>query len=552
MYNINLNKIIKILVIVIILTIVLLSRGCNGTVEIQLIGNEKITIPQNGQYIDLGYNIVGTDNTDDFYVDVSGSVNTNKVGVYPIEYILYNKNGKYISKVKRQVTVTNDKLSNISMYLKGEEEEYFFINDYIDHGIEVYNGSTDISDEVDVISNVDIENIGKYEVRYQIYNNSDFKEMIRKINIIDFDIVKEINEVDLVINLNIDCEDYYYTILPDNTKVYSKYVNYSYDEIGEYEFDIYLRSGSHKKYTVYIDSVDNIGPSGTCTIYYDNSKTTITVNAQDPSGISKYSYNGLDFYGNTTMINSIATNVVIRAYDKRYNYTEIKCKAEYTNSFRNVSTSKNGWVKCKTNFIKENNELEMLMQGYGYKTRGAVSAAAVYLLEYKYDIPYFWGGKYILKGFNPSWGCEQTHKTGSYCSRPTNSDHSLCEWGLDCTGYTTWAFIQAGFDRSVVRLDNQSEGKWGNFSAKQHKYAFSNNNISFANQIKPGDIVWSSTDTGGHVGLVIGVDNDSVQIANMVGPIRTTVIKKTGGRVSGNWNFTHFVLMDEFYMMYGN
>ena len=555
MKNINLNLIIKIFVfVIIILAGVLLFGSLGSKAKLELIGENEITIYQNSVFTDPGYNITETDKPDDFYVTTEGFVNINKTGIYNIEYLLHSKNGKTISTLSRKVIVLEDKLTNVNIKLKGDEEEYFFVNDYIDHGAEAYRDDIDISNEINIVSDIKSETIGKYEVKYQITNGNYEKEAIRKVNIIDYYINENIDYVNLVIDLTIECDNFDYVILPDGKKVYSKYTSYNFDDVGNYDFDVFLKSGSHKKYTINIASIDSTGPTGTCKVTYDNNKTNVTMNVTDPSGISKFSYNGLDFYGNTTLINSIVPNITIRAYDKRNNYSDIKCRAEYGTGFRNINVSndgrvqgKQGYIKCGTDVSKESQEVEALMQSYGYKTRGAVAAAGAYLATYKYDLPYFWGGKWVKKGFNPDWGCTHHVYGKQVCSKAVGSDS--CEWGLDCTGLVSWAFAQAGFDYDVIRQDSMSEGRWGNFNARTHRYDFNKNNMNYINQIKPGDIVHRE----GHVGLVIGVDANNIQIVEMLGPIFVSTLDKTTGRgLSKQKGFTDFVLMDEFYTMYGN
>ena len=279
------------------------------------------------------------------------------------------------------------------------------------------------------------------------------------------------------------------------------------------------------------------------------------MNVSDKSGISKFNYNGLDFYSTTTTINSIISNATVRAYDKFNNYSDIKCKSEYGTGFRNINVDakghlqgKSGYIKCGTSVSRESMELDQLMQSYGYKTRDAVAAAAVYLVNYKYNISYFWGGKTDAKGFDTRWGCRMQHTTEHPCTNPLNSNSSACEYGLDCAGFTRWAFIQAGFSTTVLRAGEQTTGMWGNFNPNKHKYRFNSVNTAYINQIKPGDIIHRE----GHVGLIIGVSADKLQVAEMLGPLLvTTVNKSNGASLSGQVGFTDFDLMDEFYKTYG-
>ena len=310
----------------------------------------------------------------------------------------------------------------------------------------------------------------------------------------------------------------------------------------------------HIKYT--IDNIDKEGPVGTCIVSYEGNKTTITMNATDSSGVTKYSYNGVEFYDKTRTMNSIATNVIIRAYDKYNNYTDIKCKAELTDGFRTVPIDSNGtiqnkigWTTCNTNTTQESLELDNIIQAYGYKTRGAVAMAATYLANYKYRIQYFWGGKTAAKGIDSNWGCAHTHSSSHRCTKALASDFSSCEYGLDCAGYIKWSYIQAGFDESIIRGEDTTTHKWGNFNPKPNVHKFSEGRM-YSDQIKPGDIVHKP----GHVGIVIGVDKDTVQVAEMkMYGIAISILDKNTGATKTNQNsFPEFLLMDEYFKMYGN
>ena len=556
MRNINLNKIITVMVLIIVVfAVILLFKNSNGDdAALELNGLSEMVIYENDQFIDPGYNIVGTDNTNGYYINIDGYVNNTKMGVYQLKYLLFNSSGELVSEAVRRVVVLKDTVSNITMELIGDAEEYFMVGDYIDHGISAYQGNSDISSMITIDSNVNKDVVGDYTVKYQYKNGNSFKELQRIIHIVDLNVKEEIDIKNRRMDLTMDVDDYSYTMLPDNYKEYSKFISYSFDKVGIYEFNVYLKSGSSKKYEVNIKSIDSEGPKGSCTLYHENGKTKITMKVTDPSGILKYSYNGLDFHTNTTTLNKLTPSVTVKAYDNFENVSEIKCKSEYGTGFRAISVDgsghvqgKSGYIVCGTSVTNESKELAELVRGYGLKTRGAVAAAGTYLAQYKYNIPYFWGGKYVKPGFNPQWGCRQKTYGKVVCSKPLGGEY--CEWGLDCTGFTSWAFAQAGFDYNIIRQDKQSEGNWGNFNAGKHRYAFTPGNLAYANQIKPGDIVQKP----GHVGLVIGVSADTIQVAEMTGPIIIDVIRKSNGvSTNGQSNFTNFVLFDDFYKMYGN
>ena len=548
----NLNKIIIVLVVIIsILLIILLFGNKSPTVSLEILGEEEITILENSQYIDFGYEIIGGTN-DDYYVEVLNDVNPNVPGVYLVKYSLYNKNNELIATKERKVIIKQKDYTATSLSLNGESEEYYFINNYIDKGATAYLNNTDISNAIIVDSNVNQSIAGDYEVKYSVNTiNGEYAETKRIVHIINLNIKKNIIESNRKIDLSIDCPSYSYTILPNGNKDYSTKFMYGYNKIGDYTFDIYLKSGSHMKYTVKIDRIEkdeSEKPKGTCSLDYNIGKTRITINATAKAGISKYSFNGLYYYDKSFIINSIVKDVVIRVYDKDNDYTDIKCKNDLSAGFKNINNSKLGWYVCGNNINSDNQVLDAIVASYGYKTRGAVVNAALYLANYKYKIPYFWAGKYDKQGFNPKWGCPQDVVERAFCSIPYGGN--TCAWGLDCTGFTKWVFIQAGFDGSLIPRSMQEGSMWGSFAASRNCYPFTSANHNLADAIKPGDLVAVPKE---HVGLVISTSAATIQVAHQTeNGVKVSTLSKTNGRsTNDSGDFTHFVLLDGFYRTYG-
>ena len=545
-----------ILLIVIVLVFVLLKNRFNDSAKLELVNGADIVLYENDPFIDPGYKIVNNKNdSSGYYINKEENVVTNKVGKYYVKYLLYNKNGKLLDEKIRNVIVLEDAISHVKMTLKGAEDEYFFINDYFDNGITVYKDNNDITNQVKIENNVIPSQVGDYEVKYQITIDGKTKETIRKVHIVDLDIRENIDIQNFSINLIINNSAYDYTLLPNGKSDPLNNINYSYQDIKEYDFDIYLKSGSHKKYTVNIQKMDSVGPVGTCTIYYSNTTTQIVMDASDSSGIKKYSFNGMDFNNNIQDLNGIITNVSVKAYDNFDNATDIKCQAKFKREFKNVTPSKK-YIVCGQDLTKANSDLDALMQSYGYKTRDAVAAAALYLAGFDVNIGYQWAGKYTQKGFDSNWGCKKSVTRSSsgrlVCSNVISESSDTCQAGLDCTGYTSWAFAQAGFSKDILRTSSQSTGMWGEFNAKKHKYSFRNNQDK-VNLIKPGDIVHIQHETTGHVGIVIGISDTEIQVANEHAGIRISNIRKTDGKsTNGDEDFESFVLFDDFFQMYGN
>lgn len=559
-------KIVGIAIFVIILFLIL--RGCgsnNDTAKIELVGQNPMIINQNEVFIEPGYNIVGTKNASDFYANVDGYVNTNKAGTYLLTYSLYNKKKRVVSEEVRQVIVLENSLENVSIFLKGDEEEYFFADDYTDHGVEAYDSDKDISDQVEINNGVNQSRTGSYQVVYQITSGNSVKEVVRKVNIINYNIERKIDEKSQLINLTIKCNDYYYTILPDGTEFYSKYITYAYDKVGIYEFDVYLKSGSHKKYVVEItrikepeeennnnnsnnNYIDDVRITGTCTLEYKNNRTALTMKVNNPGQVTRYIVNGTQFTGSTYYLSGYVSRTTVIAFNRANKPYSIKCENKtllYPNGLQPVNHSKLGWFPCNSDVSAANQELATKIATYGQRTRGAVATAATFLANYKYNVQYFWAGKYEQKGLNPRWGCRAGYVEQQVCS--VKLDETYCEWGLDCTGFTKWAYIQAGFEPGLIPRSAQEQSAWGSFIAPRYLFQFGNGNATAA--IKPGDLVATPLV---HVGVVIGVDGSRVQVAHESGGIKvTTLSKATGKSMDGNGDFSHFVLMDEFYKTYG-
>ena len=556
--NDKIKKIIIIAIIIIVFIIILrlLSQNKTESAYIELVGNQVMIINQNDVFKDPGYEIMGTTNENNYYMNVDGYVNSNISGSYNLTYSLYRKDGTLMHELIRQVIVLDNALTYVDVYLKGENEEYYFPNDYIDNGAEAYNKDELITDQLVIESNVRENEIGDYDVRYQIVSNNNYVEAVRKVHIVNYNIEREIDEKNQVINFMVKCDGYSHTVLPDGNEVYSKYISMSYNDVGTYEFDIYLKSGSHKKYLVEINEIKkeeehqepekpkipSVKITGSCSLAYKNNKTRITMKLNSPSQVSRYIVNGMQYKTNPITVTGTLGKVTVIVFNKANKPFTIKCENTFSGGFFQINESKLGWFPCNNDVSAANQELAAKINSYGERTRAAVATAAAYLANYKFNIQYFWAGKYDQKGLNPKWGCNAGVVEKQYCSVKTGPNS--CQLGLDCTGFRKWAFIQAGFDTGVVpRYGNV----WGDWNGYKYQYTFGSSGDA-AKYIKAGDTV--STDD--HVGVVIGVEGDRIQVAHESGGIKVSILSKSTGRsLNSNGDFKYFTLMDEYYRMYG-
>lgn len=106
-------------------------------------------------------------------------------------------------------------------------------------------------------------------------------------------------------------------------------------------------------------------------------------------------------------------------------------------------------------------------------------------------VGYFWGGKYNSLGENPSWG--SVYKVSAPGS---NSTGTLRAYGLDCSGFVTWAVIN-GYQNTTMQalIGDGTSDQW-----------YKANVISEA-EAQPGDLVFQRGPEAGsdnHVGILCG------------------------------------------------
>lgn len=149
---------------------------------------------------------------------------------------------------------------------------------------------------------------------------------------------------------------------------------------------------------------------------------------------------------------------------------------------------------------------------YGER-RSALLAA----LSLEGKVNYFWGGKSYHTGWDERWGELRTVTSeGSVTSGTARS------FGLDCSGFVTWAFINAGGSKDVYNyIGDGTTNQWIN-SAE----------ISWE-EAQPGDLLFAQkpNDAGiNHIGIVVGRDdNGNLQVVHCSSGRNNVVVTGTNG-----------------------
>lgn len=210
----------------------------------------------------------------------------------------------------------------------------------------------------------------------------------------------------------------------------------------------------------------------------------------------------------------------------------------------------------------------------GYQTRaGAVEAARFLTLEFKYRIPYFYeNGRVHPSGVHYADGEGRYYKVGLYLddSKKENiiaSYRGPAIWGcpltnlepapeygyimgakkpngLDCSGFISWALKNAGFDPGDI---GAGDSEYPYQMTKLGKFVRLTPELIKSGKIRTGDLInyW------GHIGMIIGIDEDNIYVAESLPNLGGAVAKKYSKTNIEN-TFTHVVLMDEYYKNDGN
>lgn len=107
-------------------------------------------------------------------------------------------------------------------------------------------------------------------------------------------------------------------------------------------------------------------------------------------------------------------------------------------------------------------------------------------------VHYFWGGKSTCVGEDPKWG-EPTEVTGA----GSESTGTVRPYGLDCSGFVAWCFIQQGLSAQEVE-EQVGFGTWNQWDKTTA--------ISWKD-LRVGDFVFQNaypTNKGNHIGICVG------------------------------------------------
>jgi len=131
--------------------------------------------------------------------------------------------------------------------------------------------------------------------------------------------------------------------------------------------------------------------------------------------------------------------------------------------------------------------IELKLENISGERRAVLLAA----LSLESKVKYFWGGKSYHVGWDERWGEDRI-----VTSSGSKQTGTVRPFGLDCSGFVSWAFINAGGDQDIINyIGNGTSMQWYNSKP-----------ISM-NELQPGDLLFYKPPGGAgtdHVGIYIG------------------------------------------------
>lgn len=127
------------------------------------------------------------------------------------------------------------------------------------------------------------------------------------------------------------------------------------------------------------------------------------------------------------------------------------------------------------------------------------------------QVEYFWGGKYPEIGWNPLWGVPKV-----VTSLGSTTTGTVQNYGLDCSGFVAWAFINAAGDTKLE--DAVGDGTHAQWS----------NSITLGwDEAQPGDLAFRAvpgTAAINHVGIVVEKREDGTYLVAHCSSSRDNVV----------------------------
>lgn len=155
----------------------------NFSLTFELVGDYKLNLFLHDEYVEYGVKVLYNEKDISSLVKIDDSmVDMNRVGVYKVKYeVIIDGICEY---VYRLVSV----IDNIKPQIMLDGDNMVYINlgdEYIEPGYNVTdNYDIDLFDKVNVTTNLDVNNVGMYEIEYSVMDSSGNTSVVKRVVIV--------------------------------------------------------------------------------------------------------------------------------------------------------------------------------------------------------------------------------------------------------------------------------------------------------------------------------------------------------------------------------
>lgn len=529
--------------------------------NIVLNGQKIILLTKGSSYYELGYVLADG-------VQISGTVNTSKEGVYNVYYI--PRDGKSYA-VRKVVVVDNPSVLSLVPTITIDSNVELSVGQSYNNKVTATDKTDgDITSKIIKIDNVKNE-VGSYSKVYSVTNSLGYTTM-KSQNIVVLDTKEEEETTILVkisnenmtnqnvsINVKVVGGKYSYMTLPDGSTTEDMEIDYDVIENGTYEFVAVNKDQTKVYKKVKIDNIDKTLPTGTCSALIYSNKTTINVNVTSFNYIVEYKYivNDRESEGTTktsyTLNSSTTKDVYVKIKDyignenkitctkeKKYNYDPQGYRKVLTQPARLTIPITQALAKKGYTFEQFNKCIYDRVVEAGPYTRYGVAAAAYGLIECSYTmtgyrLPYSHTASMVgdekscrdhadicgKLGASPRWG-----SPGGQCGVKSDGTKPKCYQGHNCATFVHWSMCNGGMDlcsrgdntafgMADIKFFPEADAVGIKGSKVTYVYGVDYSKLTAAalvRMLKPGDII-ASSEGDGHVFVVVGYDNNGIYTA---------------------------------------
>ncbi|MBP5684104.1 MAG: DUF5011 domain-containing protein, partial [Bacilli bacterium] len=307
-----------------------------NTYNIVLKGDSSMNLYEGMTYQEPGYYAYDYQGVDQAsLVKVEGSVDTNKIGSYTLDYVIDTK--WVTNKVSRTVNILENPFNYITFELKGESVIQIELGStYTDAGYSLVNSKgEDFTNYVKTTGTVDTTKVGMFEIEYNLTIGNKSKTLKRTIEVVGehysvtLDNSNPTNQ-NVTVTVVSNLLDFDYFMIEDK-KISANSLTYQVTKNGNYVFDMYKKDGMKEEVKVEITNIDKEPPKGTCTVNVNSkSKTSdFVLEVTDKNEIGKIMYNNKDYKEKKFTINQKVDTATVGVFDIVGNSATINCTVRY-------------------------------------------------------------------------------------------------------------------------------------------------------------------------------------------------------------------------------